>query len=53
LVFIVLGVLFLLDGLDVIRLRAVYVLPIVLIAAGVAILVGAAVSGRPRSSSGS
>jgi hypothetical protein len=44
-VFVLLGVLFLLDELDVIRLRAVYILPIVLIATGVVILIGALASG--------
>jgi hypothetical protein len=41
LVFIVLGVLFLLDQLDVLRLRASYVLPVVLIVLGMVVLIGA------------
>jgi hypothetical protein len=40
-VFIVLGVLFLLDQLDVLRLRAGYVLPVVVIVIGLVVLVGA------------
>ena len=39
LIFVALGVLFLLDQLDVIDLRAAYVLPTVLIVIGVAVLV--------------
>ena len=39
--FIAMGVLFLLDQLDVIRLRAAYFIPIVLIVLGAAILIGA------------
>jgi len=39
--FIVMGVLFLLDQLDVIRLRAAYFIPIVLIVLGAAILISA------------
>jgi cell wall-active antibiotic response 4TMS protein YvqF len=46
LIFIVLGVLFLLDQLDVIDLRAAYVLPVVLIVIGVAFLVSGAASRR-------
>jgi hypothetical protein len=45
-VFIVLGVLFLLDQLDVITLRAGYVLPIVLIAVGAGVLVRALLGRR-------
>jgi hypothetical protein len=45
-VFVVLGVLFLLDELNAIRLRAAYVLPVVLIVAGVVVLVGSLASGR-------
>jgi hypothetical protein len=40
-VFIVLGTLFLLDQLDVVRLRASYVLPVILIVIGVVVLFGA------------
>lgn len=40
-VFIVLGVLFLLDQLDVLRLRASYVLPVAVIVIGLVILIGA------------
>ena len=40
-VFIVLGVLFLLDQLDVLRLRASYVLPVIVIVIGLVVLVGA------------
>lgn len=40
LIFIVLGVVFLLEQLDVFELRAVYVWPVVLIAIGVAVLLG-------------
>jgi hypothetical protein len=39
--FIAMGILFLLDQLDVIRLRAAYFIPIVLIILGAAILIGA------------
>jgi membrane protein DedA with SNARE-associated domain len=39
LIFVVLGVLFLLDQLDVIDLRAAYILPVVLIVIGVTFLV--------------
>jgi hypothetical protein len=38
--FVVLGVLFLLDRLDIWELKASYVLPVLLIALGVAILLG-------------
>jgi uncharacterized membrane protein HdeD (DUF308 family) len=41
LLFIVLGVLFLLDQLDVLQLRASYVVPVVLIVVGVVVLIGA------------
>lgn len=44
--FVVVGILFLLDRLDVWDLKASYVLPVFLIAIGVAILVGAR-SSRP------
>jgi hypothetical protein len=47
-VFIVLGVLFLLDQLDVITLRAGYVLPVVLIAIGAGMLVRALLASRRR-----
>ncbi|HEV8419997.1 MAG TPA: DUF5668 domain-containing protein [Actinomycetota bacterium] len=48
LIFIVLGVLFLLDQLDVLDLRAAYILPVVLIVIGVTFLVsGAAARRRP------
>ena len=40
-VFIVLGVLFLLDQLDVLRLRASYVLPVIVIVIGLVVLIGA------------
>ena len=40
-VFIVLGVLFLLDQLDVLRLRASYVLPVIVIVVGLVVLMGA------------
>jgi membrane protein DedA with SNARE-associated domain len=46
LIFIVLGVLFLLDQLDVIDLRAVYILPVVLIVIGAAVLLSGAASRR-------
>jgi hypothetical protein len=39
-VFIVLGVLFLLDQLDVLRLRASYVLPVIVIVIGLVVLIG-------------
>jgi len=39
--FIVVGILFLLDRLDVWRLRGAYVLPILLIALGLGVLLGA------------
>jgi LiaI-LiaF-like transmembrane region len=41
LVFIVLGALFLLDQLDVLRLRAAYVVPVILIVLGVVVVGGA------------
>lgn len=47
LAFVVAGVLFLLDRLDVWQLRVSYVLPVFLIALGLGILVG----GRPKGSS--
>lgn len=47
LAFVVAGVLFLLDRLDVWQLRVSYVLPVFLIALGLGILVG----GRPTGSS--
>jgi membrane-bound ClpP family serine protease len=40
LIFIVLGVVFLLEQLEVFELRAIYVWPVVLIAIGVAVLLG-------------
>jgi hypothetical protein len=40
LIFIVLGVLFLLEQLDVFDLRAAYIFPVVLIVIGVTVLVG-------------
>lgn len=40
LIFIVLGVVFLLEQLEVFELRAIYVWPVVLIAVGVAVLLG-------------
>jgi drug/metabolite transporter (DMT)-like permease len=46
LIFIVLGVLFLLDQLDVIDLRAAYIFPVVLIVIGAVFLVSGAVSRR-------
>jgi hypothetical protein len=46
LIFIVLGVLFLLDQLDVIDLRAAYILPVVLIVIGATFLVSGAASRR-------
>jgi len=49
LIFIVLGVLFLLDQLDVIDLRAAYILPVVLIVIGAAVLLSGAASRRSRS----
>jgi cell wall-active antibiotic response 4TMS protein YvqF len=48
LIFIVLGVLFLLEQLDVFDLRAAYILPVVLIVIGVTVLVGGTLT-RPRS----
>jgi hypothetical protein len=49
LIFILLGLLFLLDQLDVIDLRAAYILPIVLIVIGVAVLIGGGTARRSRS----
>ena len=46
LIFIVLGVLFLLDQLDTIDLRAAYILPVVLIVIGATFLVSGAASRR-------
>ncbi len=49
LIFIVLGVLFLLDQLDVIDLRAAYILPVVLIVIGATFLAsGVATRRRPQ-----
>jgi hypothetical protein len=48
LIFVVLGVVFLLEQLDVFDLRAAYVWPIVLIAVGVAVLLGGLSSLRSR-----
>ncbi len=45
-VFVVLGVLFLLDQLDVLNLKAAYVLPVVLIVIGGVILVRVLVTSR-------
>lgn len=47
--FVVMGVLFLLDGLDVLSLELSYVLPIFLIALGLGVVLGAR-SKRPSSS---
>lgn len=44
LIFIVLGVLFLLDQLDVLDLKAAYILPVVLIVIGATFLVSGAAS---------
>ncbi len=46
LVFVVLGVLFLLEDLEVLDLKAAFVLPIVLIVLGVAVLVGTVMESR-------
>jgi hypothetical protein len=46
LIFIVLGVLFLLDQLDVFDLKAAYILPVVLIVIGVTFLLSGAASRR-------
>jgi hypothetical protein len=46
LIFIVLGVLFLLDQLDVINLKAAYILPVVLIVIGAVFLLSGAASRR-------
>ncbi|MCC5953124.1 MAG: hypothetical protein JJU45_13615 [Acidimicrobiia bacterium] len=48
LVFVVIGAGFLLDELDVVELRPAYLLPLLLIAAGVWIVVGSARSGGRR-----
>jgi ABC-type antimicrobial peptide transport system permease subunit len=48
LIFVVLGVVFLLEQLDVFELRAAYVWPVVLIAVGVAVLLGGLSSLRSR-----
>jgi thiamine transporter ThiT len=50
LIFIVLGVLFLLDQLDVINLKAAYIFPVVLIVIGGVFLVSGAASRRRPSS---
>jgi hypothetical protein len=48
-VFVVVGVLFLLEDLDVFELQAAFVLPIVLIVMGVAVLIGTLLEAfRPR-----
>lgn len=48
-VFVVLGALFLLEDLGVLNLRAAFILPIVLIVLGLAVLVGTIIEpGRPR-----
>jgi hypothetical protein len=52
-VFIVLGVLFLLDQLDVLRLRASYVLPVIVIVIGLVVLIGALSPFWRRSRTGS
>jgi membrane protein DedA with SNARE-associated domain len=46
LIFIVLGVLFLLDQLDVFDLKAAYIFPVVLIVIGVTFLISGAASRR-------
>jgi len=46
LIFVVLGVLFLLDQLEVIDLRAAYILPVVLIVIGAVFLVSGAATRR-------
>ncbi|MEX2373402.1 MAG: hypothetical protein WD800_06315 [Dehalococcoidia bacterium] len=46
LVFVVLGVLFLLEALEVANFRFVVVLPVIVFALGVAAIVGALVGGR-------
>jgi ABC-type antimicrobial peptide transport system permease subunit len=48
LIFVVLGVVFLLEQLDVFELRAAYVWPVVLIAVGIAVLLGGLSSLRGR-----
>ena len=44
--FVIMGVLFLLEQLDVLSLRAAYVVPIILIVIGIAVLLGARSSSR-------
>lgn len=46
LIFIVLGVLFLLDQLDVLNLRAAYIFPVVLIVIGLTVLLGGTLTRR-------
>jgi membrane protein DedA with SNARE-associated domain len=46
LIFIVLGVLFLLEQLDVFDLRAAYIFPVLLIVIGVTVLVGGTLTRR-------
>lgn len=46
LIFIVLGVLFLLEQLDVFDLRASYIFPVVLIVIGLTVLVGGTITRR-------
>lgn len=46
LIFIVLGVLFLLDQLDVFNLRAAYIFPVVLIVIGLTVLLGGTLTRR-------
>jgi len=46
LIFVVLGVLFLLDQLEVINLKAAYILPVVLIVIGVTFLISGAATRR-------
>jgi hypothetical protein len=48
LLFVVLGVLFLLDALDAINLRGAYVWPVALIVVGLAVLWGGLTSSRRR-----
>jgi hypothetical protein len=52
LIFIVLGVVFLLEQLEVFELRAIYVWPVVLIAIGVAVLLGGLSSLRENKGAG-
>jgi hypothetical protein len=44
--FVVMGVLFLLEQLDVLSLRAAYVVPVILIVIGIGVLLGARPSAR-------